>query len=221
VICLGATNRPRIKSPMLYDQQGNRKYLTAEERRAFMKAAQQAEPEVETFCLTLAYSGARISEVLALTPRRIDFSVRGITFESLKKRRLGIFRTIPVPEFLLERLNDVHGIKASQSDPALHGQRIWSWCRTTAWQRVKEVMAMTGITGEWAVPKGLRHGLGVEATTAAGIPLNIVQRWLGHSRIDTTAIYANAVGREERALATRTWTDSDPPVRQLSTDRSG
>lgn len=52
---------------MLFDQFGNRKYLTSTERRAFMDAAKRAAPEVETFCLTLAYTGARISEVLALT----------------------------------------------------------------------------------------------------------------------------------------------------------
>jgi len=37
----------------------------------------------------------------------------------------------------------------------------------------------------------------------AGVPLNLIQRWMGHSRIETTAIYANAVGDEERALAKR------------------
>ncbi len=193
---------------MLYDQQGNRKYLTAEERRAFMKAAQQAEPEVETFCLTLAYTGARISEVLALTPRRIDFSVRGITIESLKKRKLGVFRTMPVPELLLDRLDSVHGIKVAQTDTIIRDGRIWRWCRTTAWQRVKVIMAEAGLTGAWAVPKGLRHGLGVEGPLAANIPLNVMQRWLGHARIETTAIYSNALGREERLLASRIWNAS-------------
>ena len=34
-----------------------------------------------------------------------------------------------------------------------------------------------------------------------GIPLNLVQRWLGHARLTTTAIYADAVGEEERHIA--------------------
>jgi integrase len=51
---------------MLYDQQGNRKYLTKSERDAFIDAARRTSPEIETFCLTLVYTGARISEVLAL-----------------------------------------------------------------------------------------------------------------------------------------------------------
>ena len=39
-----------------------------------------------------------------------------------------------------------------------------------------------------------------------GIPLNLVQRWLGHAQRSTTAIYADAVGEEERHIAARLWT---------------
>jgi integrase/recombinase XerD len=190
---------------MLYDHQGNRKYLTPEERRVFMKATKRADAEIETFCLTLAYTGARISEVLALTPRRFDFSLRGITIESLKKRRTGVFRTVPVPESLLRRIDTVHDVRGAQSDTARCDTRTWSWCRTTAWSRVKEVMYDAGLIGACAVPKGLRHAFAVEGTSEAMIPLNIMQRWLGHARIETTAIYAAALGREERNLAERTW----------------
>lgn len=53
-------------------------------------------------------------------------------------------------------------------------------------------------------PKGLRHAFAVEASQK-GIPINIVQRWLGHARIETPAIYASAIGEEERNLARRAW----------------
>lgn len=51
-----------------------------------------------------------------------------------------------------------------------------------------------------ASPKGLRHGshgFGV-AAVSAGIPLNLVQKWLGHAQVSTTAIYADATGAEEK-----------------------
>ena len=47
--------------------------------------------------------------------------------------------------------------------------------------------------------------LGV-AAVSAGIPLNLVQKWLGHAQLTTTAIYANAVGAEEKTIAQRMWT---------------
>jgi len=50
----------------------------------------------------------------------------------------------------------------------------------------------------------LRHGFGVAAVTA-GIPLNLVQKWLGHAHLSTTAVYANAVGAEEKDIARLMW----------------
>jgi hypothetical protein len=59
--------------------------------------------------------------------------------------------------------------------------------------------------GPHACPKGLRHGFGV-AAVSKGIALNMVQKWLGHAQLTTTAIYANAVGEEEQSIAARMWT---------------
>jgi integrase len=189
---------------MLFDLSGTRKYLTASERRDFIRAAQHTTPAIETFCLTLAYTGARISEVLALTPKRIDREAHCIIFESLKKRRAGIFRAVPVPDDLLRKLTACHDLTRTQADPDLSEQRLWRWSRTTAWGYVKTVMAVAGIPKKQAMPRALRHTFGVGGTMA-GVPLNLIQRWMGHSRIETTAIYANAVGDEERALAKRMW----------------
>jgi integrase/recombinase XerD len=69
---------------------------------------------------------------------------------------------------------------------------------------VIEVMEQAGIAGPQATPKGLRHGFGV-ACIEKQIPLHLVQRWLGHAQLTTTAIYANAVGEEERGIAARLW----------------
>jgi integrase/recombinase XerD len=196
-------SRPKIHF-MLYDQYGKRKYLTKIERESFMQAAGRAAPEIETFCLTLAYTGARISEVLALVPLRVDTGANAIIIECLKKRRRGIYRAVPVPRNLLIRLNDVHDISGSRSDSERNQRRIWNWSRTTAWNRVKTVMRVAGIIDGPAMPKALRHAFGVGGTQA-GVPLNLIQRWLGHSDIETTAIYTDVMGEEERALADRMW----------------
>lgn len=188
----------------LHDQAGNRKYLTKAERLAFLKAALDEERERRTFCEMLHYSGARISEVLALTIGRVDLDSCAVTFESLKKRRKGIFRTVPLPSYFIERLDLVHGIRERQkhSKTALP---LWPFSRTTGWRIVKTVMQRAGITGESsATAKGLRHGYGVSAVTSE-VPLNMVQKWLGHANIATTAIYTNAIGEEERQIALRMW----------------
>jgi site-specific recombinase XerD len=67
--------------------------------------------------------------------------------------------------------------------------RFWPWGRTNGWKVVKSVMRKAGIAEGLCKPKALRHAFAVEAGQKS-IPLNIVQRWLGHARIETTAIAA-------------------------------
>src|SRR4051812_5093968 len=61
--------------------------------------------------MTLAYAGCRLSEALALTVDRVDLVAGVLTFESLKKRRTGVYRNVPVPPALLDALDLVHGIR--------------------------------------------------------------------------------------------------------------
>ena len=183
----------------LYDTQGRRLYLTSLEREAFQKVAEQAPREVCTYCHTLLYTGCRPSEALVLRADHVDFQAQAITFESKKKRRPGVYRAVPVPASLLDALDLVHGLRDRTTRACL-----WTWSRKTAYTRVIEVMDKAGITGPQASPKGLRHGFGV-ACVEKQIPLTLVQRWLGHAQLSTTAIYAAAVGAEERSIAARLW----------------
>jgi integrase len=93
----------------LYDTEGRRLYLTSAERDAFLDAATEADRPVRTLCAVLYYTGCRISEALALTPRRVDIGGQTIIFESLKKRRRGVYRAVPVPETLIDTLDLAHG----------------------------------------------------------------------------------------------------------------
>ena len=189
----------------LYATDGGRLYLTAGERTAFLKAAERADREDRTLCMTLAYSGCRLSEALALTVDRVDLAAGLLVFESLKKRRTGVYRAVPVPPALLEALDLVHGIRELQGKRGKgQGVRLWPWGRMTGWRVVHAVMEEAGLSGPHACPKGLRHGFRV-AAVSAGVPLNLVQRWLGHAQLSTTAIYANAVGEEEQSIAARMW----------------
>jgi integrase len=155
--------------------------------------------------MTLAYAGCRLSEALALTVDRVDLAAGTLIFETMKKRRAGVFRAVPVPPALLDSLDLVHGIRERQERRG-KGRRevLWSWSRMTAWRYIHAVMEQAGLSGAQASAKGLRHGFGV-AAVSAGIPLNLVQKWLGHANLTTTAIYANAVGAEEKDIAKRMW----------------
>lgn len=180
----------------LFDQTGRRLYLTQAERGRFLSASLGSDRATSAFAQLLAYSGCRISEALALTPSHLDTGTGRIVFRTLKRRRV-IFRAVPIPPRLVAEL--VALSRGKQAD-----ERIWTWCRQTAWRRVKALMVGCGIRGAHAMPKGLRHGFGI-ANAEQNIPVALTRIWMGHARIETTAIYQHAVGAEERAFAERLW----------------
>jgi integrase len=187
----------------LYSATGLRKYLTPDERARFLAASlTEPRPFVRTLCLTLAYTGCRISEALAVTAGAVHPDLGCIAIRTLKQRRAQIVvRQIPVPPFLIQELERVHGLSCQPLQ-----RRLWPLSRGRGWQLVKDVMDVAKIaSGPHASPKGLRHGFGLHAVRC-GVPLNLVQRWLGHASMTTTAIYLQAIGNEEREIAARMWT---------------
>lgn len=190
----------------MYDREGQRKYLTKSERASFLETAKRQNDAVRTFCWTIAATGCRISEALALTGRNIDFEAEQIVIACLKKRGKQVFRAIPLPGDLLRDL------KALVENGQPLAQRLWPWSRMTGWRRIREVMQEAGVAGTQATPKGLRHGFGVCAIQSK-IPLNMIQRWLGHADIKTTAIYTSAMGPEEREIASRMWCDEPAEIK--------
>jgi integrase len=197
--------RPIISGMSLHGP-GGRKYLNSAERQRFLQALHAVSPEVRLFCLTLTWGGCRISEALALTAAAIDLDAGTAQFETLKRRRRGVVRQVPLPSPLLLELNRRFELRSRQHNPSLAQRRLWSWSRTTAWRRVKEVMVASNACSSAAMPKGLRHTFGVAAFEA--VPPHLVQRWLGHASLRTTAIYGDVSGREERSFAARMWKDS-------------
>ena|ERR1700722_13764467 len=185
----------------LFDQHGNRKYLNGAERKAFFHAVKN-DPDClcRAFNLTLFYTGCRISEALNLTAGRIDLTGKALVFETLKRRRRGCFRSVPISDSVANLFRRIlTGLEPSA--------RIWLYSRTTAYRIVKDRMIAAGVVGGMACPKGLRHGFAL-ACIAQNIPLTTVQKWLGHARLETTSIYLNATGDEERNFAKRLWTES-------------
>ena len=180
----------------LFDNAGGRKYVCGGELPRFLAAASRADAPTRTFCYLLAITGCRVSEALELTVGQLDGETCRVVFRTLKRRKLA-FRAIPVPPEFMADLVQLAGQQPATT-------RLWAWCRQTGWRRVKSVMAEAGIEGTQASPKGLRHGFGV-ANAQESVPMATTQKWLGHAKLETTAIYQQVVGAEERAFAERLW----------------
>jgi integrase/recombinase XerD len=198
----------------LYARHGGRKYLNAAERDRFLRATKKAPADVRLFGRLIACTGSRISEALAVTPNAIDLDEAVVIFETLKRRKRGIMRQVPLPPDLVRDLDKTFSVRVRQRDVELADQRLWPWSRSTAWRYVKRLMAYAEVRGPAATPKGLRHAFGIAAFRSA-VPPHLVQRWLGHASLETTAIYGDVAGPEERELASRFW----PMLRPIRTVR--
>lgn len=187
----------------LYTKAGQRLYCTASEVDRFLKQADRHDVQVQLFCYVLALTGCRISEALHLCKNHIGQSPSSLVFETLKRRKRGMFREVPVP-FWFSAVLAVH------CKPLDANELLWNWSRTKAYLLVKECFTDAGISGANASPKALRHSFAVNAL-ACDVPLNMVQKWLGHTSIETTAIYANACGQEEQKIAEKMWLGARKP----------
>lgn len=188
----------------LFTESGERKYLTPDERIKFIECSKLYEREKRSFLLMLANTGMRISEVLSLTISSIDVSAKSVIVETLKQRRKGVYRSVPLSDEFINELNLIHEVRKKQKSKKGRNENLWSFTRRTGGRYVDDVMNDSGITGARACPKALRHSFAVSAVLKQ-IPIVSIQKWLGHSSLDITAIYLQVSGEEERALASRLW----------------
>jgi len=182
----------------LFDATGQRKYPVEKETLKFLKASDSIPDDKRLFCQVLFYTGCRVSEALALTPTQVDAGALCLVFRTLKRRKM-VYRAVPIPPWLMRDL--VAHCWAMPRD-----RRIWPWCRQTAWRYVKTIFDGVGVCGRYATPRGLRHAFGI-ATADKNVPPALTQRWMGHARLESTAVYQQAMGQEERNFAKRLWHD--------------
>jgi integrase len=92
------------QSASLYVPGGGRKYLNrAERERALAEMAKLAQSQA-LFALTLAWTGARVSEVLALTASSFQIESGIVAIITLKRRGYYV-REVPIPPELMAALD--------------------------------------------------------------------------------------------------------------------
>lgn len=197
----------------LFDKSsGERLYLNSKERRAFLEATYLEPIDIKYYCQLLYYTGCRLSEALELTPEKFDYSRLGVMIRTLKQgkdkngNQIIRYRFNELPKNYIDDLGSYYGLfneKKSKNQPK-DKERIWQFTDRSARTYVKQIMTKADIKGKRATARGLRHSMGV-VLALNKVPLNTIQKILGHKDIKNTMIYTQLVEDERRDLVSKIW----------------
>jgi len=146
--------------------------------------ARPTRPPVLT--LTLAATGRRIGEVLALRVRDVDFERGTATWRIEKKRRDDYYVTLPIPR----RLADVLAKYAAWNAVS---DLFFAISRTQAYYDVKKTLSRYGLIA-WR-PHDLRHAFILKALLETR-SIELVRRYTQHASYSELLEYARVVGLE-------------------------
>jgi integrase len=165
---------PRIE--LLKEAQGRLRWYTYEEETRILRAADDLSPPFGHLLRFLADTGCRFGEAMRVTGK--DITETTVTFWETKN---GKPRTIP----LTSRLQDALRFAIGHSEVVYGG---WTTQKSSSlWKAVK---ANAGVTDDEALIHTWRHTC-ASRLVQAGVPIQVVQVWLGHKSLAMTLRYAH------------------------------
>ena len=198
----------------LFDDEGKRLYLTADERARFLKASANEEREDRLFCRLLHFSGCRPSEALELTRADLARRARGSlsqSEEAQKDQRGRVkrpqFRTVPLPDRVVEELDPGFNLRRKRK-PAERRQPLWTMSRTTLASGAA-CDGSAGIEGRRPRPKACATVSVSRCSPATGRCRSTCCAICWATDTKTTEIYLQAIGQERRNLVMQAWGESD------------
>lgn len=155
--------------------------LSKQQLLALLGAARAYRQRDWLMCLVAFTHGLRASEVVALTPGCVENGE--LTVRRLKGSRKTTHPLVAHPEPLLDERQAL--IDYCAGVPA--NQKLFPITRERFWQIVQQHGKAAGIPKRLCHPHVFKHTIGTQL--AETIPLNKVQRYLGHQSLGSTGKY--------------------------------
>jgi integrase/recombinase XerD len=159
--------------------------LSRDEEQKLIKQAYRETGNHGLLLKTLFLTGARVSEFVSLKVSDLFFDEQMILIE---KGKGGKSRYVPVLPELAQELKTHLG--ARQTGYIFESNRHTKFTARRIQQIVKETAQQAGIKKK-VHPHLLRHTVAT-LLLERGMPLEQIQKFLGHSKIETTQIYAES-----------------------------
>lgn len=187
-------HRPLAKVRKVEEVQEAPKWLDKSEKyRLIRTALNEKSKRNKAIIFTLLLAGLRVSELVSLKPDNIVISERkgSITVTGKGNKR----RTVPIPKELRECLSDylidkagIQWLFGSQRGEQLTVKGVQHLCTTIGTKAY-----IDGLT-----PHVLRHTY-CHDLVSKGVPIEMVAKLAGHSKIETTKIYTQPGEQEMQA----------------------
>jgi len=165
-------------------------YLTKDQVQKLFETKTIAKKERNKLLLSVMWqTGARISEVLSIKVKNIDFYGKTIKLTNLKRKNQ-TWKIIPIKDSLVGQLGVyVASNKLSPED------KLFPITRYRADQIIRQAAKEAGLPPKLRHCHILRHSFAVHCLRS-GVPITTVQRWLGHSSILNTLVYTQITAEE-------------------------
>ena len=160
------------------------KYLTADELHRLMTTPLHHPTLYQTRDLFLfsCYTGIPYGDMCRLSEDDLEIAEDGEVWIKTTRKKTKIDYELPLLDIPLHILDKYRGI-------APEGKLLPMYGNTTLNRALKRIASICGIEKRLVFHCG-RHTYATEITLSQGVPLETVSKMLGHTRIDTTQIYA-------------------------------
>ncbi len=147
--------------------------------------------------LIIRYTGAKLSEVLNLTPETaIDFEQHSIFFQNKNEEEEG--RNVPIPEQICVEIAEGIAILKTQKGEA----SIFNLDAGFVRRKFYECAEACNLPKELSGPEAIRRARAIELMQS-DIPLPVVQSMLGHATLNLTTAHVAFSPEEMQAVAKR------------------
>lgn len=160
------------------------RYLTREELRRLMTTPLPSSRLylVRDLFLFSCYTGISYGDLCRLTAANLETAEDGTVWIKAMREKTNVEFEIPLLDLPLRILDKYDGL-------APQGKLLPMYCNSAINAALKTIAALCGIDRRLTFHMA-RHTYATEITLSHGVPIETVSRMLGHSRIDTTQIYA-------------------------------
>lgn len=167
-----------------------RRYLTREELRRLM-ITPLSVPRlylVRDLFLFSCYTGISYGDMCRLTAANLETADDGTTWVKAAREKTGVGFEIPLLDLPLHIIDKYR-------DTTPDGKLLPIYGNAELNKGLKFLAAACGIDRKLTFHVA-RHNFGTHITLSLGVPIETVSRMLGHSRVDTTQIYAHVTDRK-------------------------